>query len=88
MVHRPFRLAEIMSTMVKYRIEPKRMRLVYPYVDKEPNLVLIEGMRGGNSRITVEKPLIIYDRPGVYTDEILEIYGRKRQETAAGEEET
>lgn len=88
MVHRPFRLAEIMSTMVKYRIEPKRMRLVYPYVDKEPNLVLIEGMRGGNSRITVEKPLIVYDRPGVYTDEILEIYGRKRQETAAGEEET
>ena len=88
MVHRPFRLAEIMSTMVKYRIEPKRMRLVYPYVDKEPNLVLIEGMRGGKSRITVEKPLIVYDRPGVYTDEILEIYGRKRQETAAGEEET
>ena len=88
MVHRPFRLAEIMSTMVKYRIEPKRMRLVYPYVDKEPNLVLIEGMRGGNSRITVEKPLIVYDRPGVYTDEILEICGRKRQETAAGEEET
>lgn len=88
MVHRPFRLAEIMSTMVRYKLEPKRMRLVYPYVDKEPNLVLIEGMRGGNSRITVEKPLIVYEKPGVYTDEILEIYGRERQETAAGEEET
>lgn len=80
MVHRPFRLAEIMSTMVRYRLEPKRMRLVYPYADKEPNLVLIEGMRGGNSRIHVEKPLIVYDRPGVYTDEILEIYGRERRE--------
>ena len=86
MVHRPFRLAEIMSAMVRYKLEPKRMRLVYPYVDKEPNLVLIEGMRGGNSRITVEKPLIVYEKPGVYTDEILEIYGRNRQGLAAGEE--
>lgn len=75
MVHRPFRLAEIFSTMVNYHIEPKRMRLVYPYVDKEPNMVLIEGLRGGKSRITVEKPLIVYKDVNVYTDEILEIYG-------------
>lgn len=75
MVHRPFRLVEIMSRMVEYRLEPKRMKLVYPYVDREPNMVLIEGVRGGNSRITVEKPLIVYKEPGVYTDEILELYG-------------
>ena len=60
MVHRPFRLAEIMSKMVEYKIEPKRMRLVYPYIDKEPNMVLIEGLRGGKSRVTMEKPLIVY----------------------------
>ena len=65
MVHRPFRLAEIMGLMMKYQLEPKRMRLVYPYVDKEPNMVLIEGLLGGNPRITVEKPLIVYERPGV-----------------------
>ena len=75
MVHRPFRLAEIFSKMVAYHIEPKRMRLVYPFVDKEPNMVLIEGLRGGKSRITVEKPLIVYKQPGVYTDEIYDIYG-------------
>ena len=75
MVHRPFRLAEILSAMVQYRIEPKRMRLVYPFVDKEPNMVLIEGLRGGRSRMTVEKPLIVYKEPGVYTDEIYDIYG-------------
>lgn len=56
MVHRPFRLAEIMVTMTKYKIEPKRMKLVYPFVDKEPNMVLIGGIRGGNPRMTVEKP--------------------------------
>ena len=75
MVHRPFRLAEIISVMVRYKLEPKRMRLVYPYVDKEPNMVLIEGCRGGKSRMTVEKPLIVYKEPGKYTDEIYEVYG-------------
>ena len=75
MVHRPFRLAEIISPMVQYRMEPKRMRLVYPYVDREPNMVLIEGLRGGKSRMTVEKPLIVYKEPGKYTDEIYDVYG-------------
>ena len=75
MVHRPFRLAEIMVVMHEYRLEPKRMQLVYPFVDKEPSMVLIEGARGGKSRITVEKPLIIYEAPGKYTPEIYDIYG-------------
>lgn len=75
MVHRPFRLSEIMTTMSQYKLEPKRMRLVYPYADKEPNMVLIEGVRGGRSRMTVEKPLIVYESQGVYTKEIYEIYG-------------
>lgn len=75
MVHRPFRLAEILSKMIEVGIEPKRMRLVYPFVDKEPNMVLIEGMRGGNSRMTIEPPLIVYKEQGVYTDELLEQYG-------------
>lgn len=75
LVHRPFRLAEIMTTLVKYRLEPKRMQLVYPYADKEPNMVLIEAVRGGKPRMTVEKPLIIFRTPGVYMPEITEMYG-------------
>lgn len=75
MVHRPFRLSEIMVIMHEYRIEPKRMQLVYPYVDKEPSMVLIEGARGGRPRLTVEKPLIIYESQGKYTREIYDIYG-------------
>lgn len=75
MVHRPFRLAEIFSKMVACRIEPKRMRLVHPFADREPNMVLIEGSRGGRSRLSVEKPLIVFREPGVYTEEITEIYG-------------
>ena len=75
MVHRPFRLAEIINVMIQYKLEPKRMQLVYPFVDKEPNMVLIEGVRGGKSRMAVEKPLIIYKEPGVYMPEIYDIYG-------------
>ena len=75
MVHRPFRLAEILSGMCSAGIEPKRMRLVYPFIDKEPTMVLIEGRRGGRSRMTVERPLIIYESQDVYTEEIREIYG-------------
>ena len=74
MVHRPFRLTEIMNVLTKYKLEPKRMQLVYPYIDREPNMVLIEALKGGNSRITVERPLIVYEKPGVYTKEILELY--------------
>ncbi len=75
LVHRPFRLAEILETLVRFKIEPKRMRIVYPYIDKEPNMVLIEANRGGHSRLTVEKPLIVYKEQNVYTDEILDLYG-------------
>ena len=75
MVHRPFRLVDIMVLMREYHLEPKRIKLVYPYIDKEPNMVLIEGLRGGRPRLTVERPLIVYQSPGVYTDEIYDIYG-------------
>ena len=77
MVHRPFRLAEILSKMVEAGIEPKRMRMVHPFIDKESNMVLIEGSRGGNSRMTVEPPLIVYKEVGVYNDELLIEYGMK-----------
>ena len=75
MVHRPFRLIEIINMCTKYKLEPKRMRFVHPYVDKEPNMVLIEATKGGKSMIKIEKPLVVYKDTNEYTDEIHEIYG-------------
>ncbi len=75
LVHRPFRLAELIRCLCACGLEPKRMRLVYPYVDREANMVLLESVRGGRERLTVEKPLIVYEKPGVYMPEIQEIYG-------------
>jgi tRNA1Val (adenine37-N6)-methyltransferase len=74
-VYRPFRLPELFTDMKESGIEPKKMRLVYPFKDKEPNMVLVEGIRGANPRLTVEKPLIVYESEGKYTDEIMDIYG-------------
>lgn len=75
MVHRPFRLAEIITVMNSYHLELKRLRVVYPYVDKEPAMILLEASRGGKSGMVIEKPLIIYREAGVYTEEMIRDYG-------------
>ena len=82
MVHRPFRLTEILSGMSRHRIEPKRMRLVHPYIDKEPNMVLLEGVKGAHPRMTVEPPLVVYNKDGTYTEELLELYGLESRKEA------
>ena len=75
MVHRPHRLVEIIQAMKKYKLEPKRIRFVHPYEDKEANMVLIEALKGGKSMVKIEKPLVVYKDVNVYTDELLEMYG-------------
>ena len=75
MVHRPHRLAEIISTLKAHKLEPKRMKLVHPFVDRDANMVLLEAVRGGRSMMKVEAPVIVYREPGVYSEEIYTIYG-------------
>ncbi len=75
MVHRPHRLAEIITALKTYKLEPKRMKLVHPFADKDANMVLIEAVRGGKSMMKVEAPIIVYKEPGVYTQEIYDVYG-------------
>lgn len=75
MIHRPHRLVEIIATLKEYKLEPKKIKFVHPFIDKEANMVMIESVRGGKSMIKVESPLIVYKEPGVYTDEIYDIYG-------------
>lgn len=74
MVHKPERLSEIIVKMTEKKIEPKRLRFVYPRVEDEPSLILIEGLKGGNPGLRIEKPLIIYDENGKYKKEVSDIY--------------
>lgn len=75
MVHRPHRLAELITTLKQYKMEPKRIKMVHPYQNKDANMVLIESVRGGRSMVKVEAPIIVYKEVGVYTEEICQIYG-------------
>lgn len=75
MVHRPLRLPEIISEMKRFKLEPKRIKPVYPFIDKEANMVLIEAVRNAAPECRLEKPVIVYKEPGKYTDEIYDIYG-------------
>ena len=80
LVHRTFRLSEILCQLSKDGLEPKRIRFVHPYIDKEPNIFLLEAVKGGKSRMTVEPPLIVYEKEGKYTEEIYKIYGMNPEE--------
>jgi tRNA1Val (adenine37-N6)-methyltransferase len=74
MVHRPNRLVDIFNELRRAHLEPKRMRLVYPYENSEANMVLLEAVKGGRVQLTVEKPLVVYKEKNIYTDEIVSIY--------------
>lgn len=75
MVHRPRRLIEIIQTMKQYGLEPKRMKFVHPYVEREANMVLIEAVRGGGALLKVEPPVIVFNAQGEYSEEIRTTYG-------------
>lgn len=76
MIHRPERLADIFCLMRKYKIEPKRVRMIHPNSKKAPNIVLVEGQRDGGAFLKWEPALYVYDDKGNYSKEINEIYGR------------
>lgn len=74
MVHRPNRLPEVITTLKQYGLEPKRLRLVQPKIGEEPNLFLIEAIRGAKAYLRMEPTLVIYQENGSYMPEISEIY--------------
>jgi tRNA1(Val) A37 N6-methylase TrmN6 len=76
-VHRPGRLLDIVTLMRQYKLEPKRIQLVYPKPGKEANMLLIEGVKQGSPDLKVLPPLYIYNENHEYTPEISEmLYGK------------
>ncbi len=76
LVHRTDRLIEIIELMKKHNIEPKRMRLIYPKINMESNLVLIEGRKNGKEGLKILPPLYIHNDDSSYTSEVLEMFGK------------
>lgn len=82
MIHRPERIVDILTTMRKYKIEPKRIKMIQPNEKKPPNLLLIEGHKNGGQFLKWEKGICVYDNLGNYTQELTSIYAKD-----GGEEE-
>ncbi len=74
LIHRSNRMVDILLTMRKEGIEPKRLCMVHPGIDKEANLFLVEGIKGAGRFLKVSKPLIVYNKEGEYTERIRRIY--------------
>ena len=79
MVHRPERLSDLFFLLKKYNLEPKKLRIVQSYFDSKPKLILVKATKNAKSFLNVEQPLIIYNKDGSYTDEILKIYNKNKE---------
>lgn len=77
MVHRPERLVDIIGNLKQYKLEPKEIRIIYPKINKEPNLILIKAVKNAKPFLKIDSPLIVYNEDDKYTDEILQIYQKK-----------
>jgi len=75
-VHRPERLSDLFYLLKKYNLEPKKLRMVQSYIDSKPKLFLVKATKNAKSFLNIEEPLIIYNKDGSYTNEILKIYGK------------
>ncbi len=77
MVHKPERVAEIIYTMKKYKLEAKRMLLVYPKENEKPCLALVEGVKDGGAELNILPPLYVYDKDGNYSVNIADLYNKR-----------
>lgn len=75
-VHRPDRVVDIIEILRKYKLEPKLIKLVYPKINKAPNLILIKCVKNANNFLKFEEPLIVYNNDSTYTEKILKIYNK------------
>ncbi len=75
LVHRTDRFIEIITKLKSNNLEPKRVQFIYPKYNQMSNLFLIEAVKNGRSLLKVEKPLIIHDENGEYTNEVIKMFG-------------
>ena len=69
MIFAASRAAELVSTLRANRLEPKRMRFVHPRIDLPASSVMVEARANGGIEVIIEPPLVIEERPGIYTED-------------------
>lgn len=64
------RIVDLFYGMRGAGIEPKRMRAIHSRRPECAKLILVQGVMRGNSGLTVDPPLIVYDTDGTHTSEV------------------
>lgn len=77
MIHRPIRLADIITLGRKYNLEPKEIQFIHPRANKAPNLMLVQFTKDGRPELKILDPLYVYGEDGKYTQEIRDIYANE-----------
>lgn len=80
-VHRPERLADIINCVRQYNLEPKTLRTVHSFPGKKASLILMSAIKGARQGLVIETPLVVYKKPGVFSEELNEIYYNKTEYT-------
>lgn len=78
--HRPERLCDVLESMRRHKLEPKRLRFVSKNGGSAPWLFLVEGRLGAKSFINIEKNLYIEAPDGRMSEELKEIMGNYAEE--------
>lgn len=76
-VHRPERLLDILESMKKYNIEPKKIQFIYPKTNMEANILLVEGKKNGNKGLKILPPIYTHLENGEYTEQIKKYFEEK-----------
>ena len=74
LVHRPERLAELLSTLRSRQLEPKRLRLVRHHAGANVSLILVEARLGGSVGLKILPDLVLNDPSGAPSAEYRRIY--------------
>ncbi len=64
------RLAELITGMQRFNIEPKYMRMVHSRENSDAKMVLMAGVKAASGGLVAGPPLIIYQAEGLYSDEV------------------
>jgi tRNA1Val (adenine37-N6)-methyltransferase len=73
-IYHPWRLSELIETLRRADLEPKRLRFVHSSVSSEAKMILMEAVKNGKAGLKIDKPLHLYEENGNYTKELKEIY--------------
>lgn len=74
LVHRTNRFLDILRLCSKYGLEVKKIRFIYPKVNSESNMILVEARKNGGVGLKVLPPLYAHEENGDYTKEVLEMF--------------